>query len=261
MALTTDGQLTYCTASDENIGRGRCNHVTHQRLGETQQQFVNRISIIDAESISKVKQEQERSNKSQQGVMSWIKNLATPKILKGLDINSQLSDEQRQLESDRMLAAKFESISDDEGELVQHGNDHEFVMIDIESRFVNFFYNHGLHWVHLTHMSESDSPEESMELIKKASDEIIAWDEWGFDEIDRMLTAMHEFILDPELHHEIKGIGIGLEFEYYDFRNPELNKIAAKFEEIKESLPIMVDYVTPDTIKQAYEILLEEGLI
>ena len=76
-----------------------------------------------------------------------------------------------------------------------------------------------------------------------------------------MLTAMHEFILDPELHHEIKGIGIGLEFEYYDFRNPELNKIAAKFEEIKESLPIMVDYVTPDTIKQAYEILLEEGLI
>lgn len=44
LALTIDGRLTYCTSSEENIGKGRCNHIDHQRLNETNQEFIDRIS-------------------------------------------------------------------------------------------------------------------------------------------------------------------------------------------------------------------------
>lgn len=30
LALNSEGLLTYCTASEENIGKGRCNHIAHQ---------------------------------------------------------------------------------------------------------------------------------------------------------------------------------------------------------------------------------------
>ena len=30
LALTVDGKMTYCTASDDNVGRGRCNHILHE---------------------------------------------------------------------------------------------------------------------------------------------------------------------------------------------------------------------------------------
>jgi hypothetical protein len=44
LALTKDGQLTYCSSDDEHIGKGSCKHVAHQKLGESQQQFMNRIN-------------------------------------------------------------------------------------------------------------------------------------------------------------------------------------------------------------------------
>lgn len=31
LALTKDGKITYCTASEENIVKGRCNHIAHQK--------------------------------------------------------------------------------------------------------------------------------------------------------------------------------------------------------------------------------------
>ena len=43
LALTKDGQLTYCTATEENIGKGRCNHIMHQKIGESNEQFLKRI--------------------------------------------------------------------------------------------------------------------------------------------------------------------------------------------------------------------------
>lgn len=44
LALTKDGQLTYCTSSEENIGKGRCNHIVHQNIGESNEDFLNRTS-------------------------------------------------------------------------------------------------------------------------------------------------------------------------------------------------------------------------
>ena len=43
LALTVDGHLTYCTASEERIGKGRCNHVDHQVANESEGQFAERI--------------------------------------------------------------------------------------------------------------------------------------------------------------------------------------------------------------------------
>lgn len=41
LALTVDGNITYCTATDENIGKGRCNHVAHQKDGPANARFLN----------------------------------------------------------------------------------------------------------------------------------------------------------------------------------------------------------------------------
>lgn len=46
LALTKDGRMTYCSASEENRGKGRCNHVAHQNIGESTQDFINRINVI-----------------------------------------------------------------------------------------------------------------------------------------------------------------------------------------------------------------------
>ena len=44
LAFTKDGKLTYCTASEENIGKGRCNHVAHQQIGETTKDFIIHVN-------------------------------------------------------------------------------------------------------------------------------------------------------------------------------------------------------------------------
>lgn len=46
LALTKDGRMTYCSAKPENRGKGRCNHVTHQRIGESVQDFIDRANDI-----------------------------------------------------------------------------------------------------------------------------------------------------------------------------------------------------------------------
>ena len=44
LALTNDGRITYCTASEENRGRGRCPHLAHQSTNESEEQFVTRAN-------------------------------------------------------------------------------------------------------------------------------------------------------------------------------------------------------------------------
>lgn len=44
LALTTDGELTYCTAPPEARGKGRCRHIDHMKSDETQEEFIERIS-------------------------------------------------------------------------------------------------------------------------------------------------------------------------------------------------------------------------
>lgn len=45
--MTTDGKLTYCSAAEENVGKGRCNHVGHARNGESPEYFSKRMQAED----------------------------------------------------------------------------------------------------------------------------------------------------------------------------------------------------------------------
>lgn len=44
LALTKDGRMTYCSAPPEKRGQGRCNHLEHQNEGESEAEFLVRIS-------------------------------------------------------------------------------------------------------------------------------------------------------------------------------------------------------------------------
>lgn len=46
LALTVDGKITICTASEENIGKGRCNHIAHQKPDQTPDEFVASIENL-----------------------------------------------------------------------------------------------------------------------------------------------------------------------------------------------------------------------
>lgn len=46
LAMTADGKLTYCSATEENVGKGRCNHIGHSKDGETQFDFVKRTEHV-----------------------------------------------------------------------------------------------------------------------------------------------------------------------------------------------------------------------
>lgn len=43
LALNDKGEMTWCTSSEENVGKGRCNHIVHQNKDENTQSFVERI--------------------------------------------------------------------------------------------------------------------------------------------------------------------------------------------------------------------------
>ena len=55
LAMTKDGVLTYCTATDENIGKGRCNHVSHQKNGQSIEDYIKSVQKdIEANSFKKL---------------------------------------------------------------------------------------------------------------------------------------------------------------------------------------------------------------
>ena len=43
LALTQDGRITYCTAPEDQRGKGRCNHIAHQAPGQSTADFISSI--------------------------------------------------------------------------------------------------------------------------------------------------------------------------------------------------------------------------
>lgn len=43
LALTKHGDITYCESTEENLGKGRCNHVSHQKESESQEEFLENV--------------------------------------------------------------------------------------------------------------------------------------------------------------------------------------------------------------------------
>lgn len=57
-ALTKDGRITICKASIEEMGKGRCNHIDHQKENENEKDFLERIQ-------SKMSQEEKSEDLSE----------------------------------------------------------------------------------------------------------------------------------------------------------------------------------------------------
>lgn len=49
LAVNTNGDITYCTVPPESRGKGRCNHIAHQNIGESTQDFIARIDSLREE--------------------------------------------------------------------------------------------------------------------------------------------------------------------------------------------------------------------
>lgn len=59
LALTKDGRVTFCTAPEELRGKGRCNHVAHQRPDQSASDFINSIEnhvIVEENEIKDQKE-------------------------------------------------------------------------------------------------------------------------------------------------------------------------------------------------------------
>ena len=53
LALTKDGRITFCSAPEDQRGKGRCNHIAHQSEGQSSAEFIasieNKILVEDNE--------------------------------------------------------------------------------------------------------------------------------------------------------------------------------------------------------------------
>lgn len=45
LALNLDGEITYCSADDEHVGKGRCDHLDHIKHNETSDEFLKRCNL------------------------------------------------------------------------------------------------------------------------------------------------------------------------------------------------------------------------
>ena len=75
LALTKECKMTYCTASEENIGKGRCNHIARQKNNESVEDFCKRVE-----------------NRKENDRVSEIKNLATDdkiELIESEDVNDK----------------------------------------------------------------------------------------------------------------------------------------------------------------------------
>ena len=76
LALTEDGRLTYCIAPEDQRGKGRCNHVGHQKEGQSVQNFIKEIKNSAFNDINKKNLEAVKQNGE---VLKYIEN-QTPEI-------------------------------------------------------------------------------------------------------------------------------------------------------------------------------------
>ena len=84
LALTKDGKLTFCIASPERRGEGRCNHVEHIREGETDADFIKRVeSRITVDTIDMENEEEKVKSITQKEIDNYalkIDSIAGKKV-------------------------------------------------------------------------------------------------------------------------------------------------------------------------------------
>lgn len=92
LALTKDGRMTWCTAPEDKIGIGRCNHISHQYNGESPESFGIRAesylnALEDIENLKNIDSYKKISNHiSLYGMQTKFYNEKTDEYIK-LDSN------------------------------------------------------------------------------------------------------------------------------------------------------------------------------
>lgn len=139
LAVTTDGKLTYCTASEENIGKGRCNHVYHQNDGESQEDFMKRSNEerIKSGSLFKSFEEFNSKEKSRREKTLSIINDNKPKeelVVAVLKAEKNISKEKETYFNPDNVLDKFLDIKENGSE-----SEKEFIDDDIQE------FKHSMH--------------------------------------------------------------------------------------------------------------------
>ena len=132
LALTNDGHLTYCTASEENIGKGRCNHCAHQNKGESMEEFMTRANQehIKSSSLYKSFEKYNEQAKQRRERILNVLNDEQPKeetIIAILKAEENLTKEQKSLFNADLVLSKFIEIQENGTE-----DQKEFIEDDIQ---------------------------------------------------------------------------------------------------------------------------------
>lgn len=83
LALNKDGGLTYCTAPPEERGKGRCNHVSHQKDGQSVEDFIESVNnniAIEEETVHDSSPVDEVSQEDIDAYASRIDEIAGEKV-------------------------------------------------------------------------------------------------------------------------------------------------------------------------------------
>ena len=133
LALTVDGNITYCVASEENIGKGRCNHVLHQLENENIDRFLRRASLYSENLESK----------------NYIRSLKELKGIDGLELipSAEVQDgiitltSKKKFGSTKMIGNQFKGdLIIEEGEDISK----KFVKLDALNPSIRGKWKHGL---------------------------------------------------------------------------------------------------------------------
>ena len=80
LALTTDGRLTYCVSPEDQRGKGRCNHVAHQKKDQSVANFIEEIKDSQDSALNDIINKKDLEAVKENGLaLEYVQN-QTPEI-------------------------------------------------------------------------------------------------------------------------------------------------------------------------------------
>ena len=79
LASTTDGRLAYCVSPEEQGGKGWCNHVAHQKEGQSVADFIEEIKDSQDSDLNDINKKDLEAVKKNGRVLEYVKD-QTPEI-------------------------------------------------------------------------------------------------------------------------------------------------------------------------------------
>jgi len=79
LALTEDGRMTYCVSPEDQRGKGRCNHVAHQKEGQSVADFIEEIKGSQDRVLNNINKKDLEAVKKNGWFLEYVKN-QTPEL-------------------------------------------------------------------------------------------------------------------------------------------------------------------------------------